>query len=203
MQSRFSPSWPSMAGSGPPAASPALTSSLRSPGSSSPRRCVRELEATDRIALPAFYGRRVKRLLPALAVVIVFVAVVGSLATPVAATHVAGMTGFFASFFAANAYLYWLPIGLLQPDHPARSAVAHVDAGRGGAVLSRLPGPALRRLVVRDAPWRTGPPVGRHRDRRRLRRIPVARATAPHSFQASALPTTRRRPAPGSSPPGR
>ncbi len=72
---------------------------------------VRELEATDRIALPAFYGRRVKRLLPALAVVILFVAVAGSLATPVAATHVAGMTGFFASFFAANAYLYWLPSG--------------------------------------------------------------------------------------------
>jgi peptidoglycan/LPS O-acetylase OafA/YrhL len=75
---------------------------------------VRELERTGFINLAAFYRRRVKRLLPALAVVIVFVALVGSLATPAVATHMAGMTGVFASFFAANAYLYSLPTGYFR-----------------------------------------------------------------------------------------
>jgi len=72
---------------------------------------VHELERTGRISLRGFYLRRVKRLLPALAVVVSFVAVIGTLATPAAATRISAMTGLFASFFAANIYLNGLSTG--------------------------------------------------------------------------------------------
>ena len=72
---------------------------------------VRELERTRRIDVPAFYLRRIKRLLPALAALIVVVELVGLLAAPAAATHLSGMTGVFASFFGANLYLGSLSFG--------------------------------------------------------------------------------------------
>ena len=70
-----------------------------------------EFERTGRISLPRFYLRRVKRLLPALAAVVAFVALAGSLATPAAAIRITGLTGVFASVFAANLYLGSLPNG--------------------------------------------------------------------------------------------
>src|SRR5581483_1486524 len=72
---------------------------------------VAELERTGGISLPRFYLRRTRRLLPALAVLVVFVALVGTLADPAAATHVSALTGVFASFFAANFYLDSLSTG--------------------------------------------------------------------------------------------
>jgi peptidoglycan/LPS O-acetylase OafA/YrhL len=72
---------------------------------------VRELERDGRIDLPRFYARRVKRLLPALAAMLTFVALAGILLDPVAATRVAALTGVFASFFTANLYLWKLPTG--------------------------------------------------------------------------------------------
>src|SRR5439155_9400607 len=49
---------------------------------------VRELEISGTLSLTAFYGRRVKRLLPGLAVMLAFVAIVGVLLTPEAAIHI-------------------------------------------------------------------------------------------------------------------
>src|SRR5262249_53578224 len=49
---------------------------------------VRELHETGTVSLSGFYARRVKRLLPGLAVMLAFVAVVGVFLTPVAATYI-------------------------------------------------------------------------------------------------------------------
>ena len=72
---------------------------------------VRELAGTGRLRLGAFYARRVRRLLPALTVVLVFVAAVGVLGSPIAAQKTAGLTGIAASLFSANFYLYHLGSG--------------------------------------------------------------------------------------------
>jgi peptidoglycan/LPS O-acetylase OafA/YrhL len=71
----------------------------------------REWERTGTLNLPAFYVRRVKRLLPGLATVLGFVAVAGVLLTPVAATHMTAVTGVAAGIFGANMYLGSLPNG--------------------------------------------------------------------------------------------
>jgi peptidoglycan/LPS O-acetylase OafA/YrhL len=71
----------------------------------------REWARHGRIDLPHFYVRRIKRLLPALAVMLVTVAVVGVLATPVSAQRIGALTGEFAALFAANGYIYRLPTG--------------------------------------------------------------------------------------------
>jgi peptidoglycan/LPS O-acetylase OafA/YrhL len=77
---------------------------------------LRELEATGRISLPRFYARRVKRLLPALALMVVGVAALGTLASPVATQHVGALTGVFASFFSANVYLYRVATDYFSPS---------------------------------------------------------------------------------------
>lgn len=76
---------------------------------------IRELERGDRLDVSAFYRRRVKRLLPALAVMLTIVALAGMLLAPVAAVHMSGVTAIAASFFAANWYLYSLPTGYFDP----------------------------------------------------------------------------------------
>jgi peptidoglycan/LPS O-acetylase OafA/YrhL len=72
---------------------------------------VRELADTGRLRLGAFYARRVRRLLPALTLVLVFVAAVGVLGSPIAAQKTAGLTGIAAALFSANFYLYHLGSG--------------------------------------------------------------------------------------------
>jgi len=72
---------------------------------------VRELSETGRIRLGHFYARRVRRLFPALTVMLVFVALVGTLGSPIAAQETAGMTGIAATLFSANYYLYHLGSG--------------------------------------------------------------------------------------------
>jgi len=72
---------------------------------------VRELETTGGLRLSGFYARRVRRLLPALAVMLVAVALLGTLASPVASQQIGGLTGLWASLFAANVYLYHLGTG--------------------------------------------------------------------------------------------
>jgi peptidoglycan/LPS O-acetylase OafA/YrhL len=72
---------------------------------------VRELARTGRISLAGFYVRRIKRLLPALCVMLVTVAVLGVLLAPVAAVGTGSGTGRWAALFAANAYLYRLSGG--------------------------------------------------------------------------------------------
>ncbi len=72
---------------------------------------LRELSSDGRIRLLRFYGRRVRRLLPALAVMLTVVAVLGTLASPLAAQRTGALTGIAASFFGANVYLAQLPTG--------------------------------------------------------------------------------------------
>jgi peptidoglycan/LPS O-acetylase OafA/YrhL len=72
---------------------------------------LRELSTGGGADLPRFYARRVKRLFPALAAMLIFVAVAGVLLIPVGSGHVTAVTGIFASLFTANFYLYALPTG--------------------------------------------------------------------------------------------
>jgi peptidoglycan/LPS O-acetylase OafA/YrhL len=72
---------------------------------------LRELTSAGRIDLPRFYARRVRRLLPALALMVTVVAVLGSLASPLATQRTGALTGIASSVFAANVYLYQLPTG--------------------------------------------------------------------------------------------
>jgi peptidoglycan/LPS O-acetylase OafA/YrhL len=70
-----------------------------------------ELSASGRIDFGRFYARRVRRLLPALALMIVVVTAVGVLAIPAASQQTAGMTGGAAALFVANFQLASLDTG--------------------------------------------------------------------------------------------
>ena len=72
---------------------------------------LRELTSAGRIDLPRFYARRVRRLLPALALLVTVVAALGTLAAPLASQRTGALTGIAAAVFAANVYLYQLPTG--------------------------------------------------------------------------------------------
>jgi peptidoglycan/LPS O-acetylase OafA/YrhL len=72
---------------------------------------LRELTGTGRIGLRGFYVRRIRRLLPALALMLTVVALAGMLASPLSAQRTGAFTGVAASLFAANAYLLQLPTG--------------------------------------------------------------------------------------------
>jgi peptidoglycan/LPS O-acetylase OafA/YrhL len=72
---------------------------------------VAELDRTNRLDLPRFYARRVKRLLPALALMLAVVAVLGILATPAVAQRTAALSGVSAALFSANIYLFRLGTG--------------------------------------------------------------------------------------------
>jgi peptidoglycan/LPS O-acetylase OafA/YrhL len=75
-----------------------------------------ELEQTDRIDLYRFYGRRVRRLLPALGLMVTIVALVGVFLAPVAGVHAGGITGILASLFSANIYLFRNGAGYFASD---------------------------------------------------------------------------------------
>lgn len=66
----------------------------------------RELVSTGSLSLPRFYARRIRRLLPALALVVSVVSLIGVLASPIAGQRVGAGTGLAASFFVANFYAY-------------------------------------------------------------------------------------------------
>jgi peptidoglycan/LPS O-acetylase OafA/YrhL len=70
-----------------------------------------ELVSTGGISLTAFYTRRVKRLLPALATMISVVALLATFANPIGSQRSTALTGIWASGFAANAFLYRLAAG--------------------------------------------------------------------------------------------
>jgi peptidoglycan/LPS O-acetylase OafA/YrhL len=67
-----------------------------------------ELTAADSIGLPRFYARRIRRLLPALAVMLTVVALLATIASPAQTQRVGALTGAAASLFAANAYVFSL-----------------------------------------------------------------------------------------------
>ncbi len=64
-----------------------------------------ELQTTGSIDLLRFYGRRAKRLLPALAVMVGGVALLATLAAPAASQWATGRTGIAAALFGANVEL--------------------------------------------------------------------------------------------------
>ncbi len=72
---------------------------------------LRELEPGGRIDFGRFYTRRARRLLPALALMVTVVAVLGTLASPAVTQRIGAVTGIFASLFSANIYLGRLPSG--------------------------------------------------------------------------------------------
>ncbi|MGD0167508.1 MAG: acyltransferase family protein [Gaiellaceae bacterium] len=77
---------------------------------------LRELDSTGQLSVMGFYTRRVKRLLPAPAVMITFVALAGILAAPATVEHMAALTGITSSLFTANFYLAFLTNGYFDPS---------------------------------------------------------------------------------------
>lgn len=77
---------------------------------------LRELDTTGRVRLSRFYSRRVKRLGPALALVIAIVALLGIVASPVETQRLGATTGLFAALFSANAFLITVPAGYFDPS---------------------------------------------------------------------------------------
>ncbi len=76
---------------------------------------LKELTSVGRINMRRFYARRVKRLGPALAVMVATIAVLGTIMGPVATQQVGAKTGMFASLFSANAYLFKVHTGYFDP----------------------------------------------------------------------------------------
>ena len=68
-----------------------------------------ELRRTGKVRLLAFYARRARRLLPALALMITVVSLLGVLVTPLQIQRMEAKTGVAASLFVANLQLYHLP----------------------------------------------------------------------------------------------
>ena len=65
---------------------------------------------------PAFYVRRIKRLLPALALMLVVVLSLSPLLGPIVTGRTTALTGAAASVFAANGYLVTLGTGYFDAD---------------------------------------------------------------------------------------
>jgi peptidoglycan/LPS O-acetylase OafA/YrhL len=76
----------------------------------------RELARTGRLGLRRFYQRRIRRLWPALAVMLVMVVLAGLPLDPAGVGPSADLTGVAASLFAANFYLYSLLTGYFGAD---------------------------------------------------------------------------------------
>jgi peptidoglycan/LPS O-acetylase OafA/YrhL len=75
-----------------------------------------ELEQTNSVDFGRFYGRRVRRLLPALGMMVTIVALSGVLLAPVASHRADGITGILAALFSANAYLIHNGVGYFASD---------------------------------------------------------------------------------------
>jgi peptidoglycan/LPS O-acetylase OafA/YrhL len=79
------------------------------------RSLLPELGERRGIAFSSFYARRVRRLLPALALMLVAVAAVGTFAAPIDGQRTGALTGLWASFFAANLFLFRVGTGYFDP----------------------------------------------------------------------------------------
>ena len=110
-----------------------------------------ELQGTDTLRLARFYARRIRRLVPALALLIVVVALVGILAAPVGIQNVAAKTGASASVFLGNFYLYFVPKGYFAAGSDLNPFLHTWSLVGRGAVLPRVPAGAARRVEGRPA----------------------------------------------------
>jgi peptidoglycan/LPS O-acetylase OafA/YrhL len=72
---------------------------------------LRRLTRTDSVGLVAFYARRVKRILPALAVMVTLVVTLGIYFAPVGALHITSLTAMAAAVFGSKWYAAYLPDG--------------------------------------------------------------------------------------------
>jgi peptidoglycan/LPS O-acetylase OafA/YrhL len=72
---------------------------------------LRQLTHADSVGLAAFYTRRVKRILPALAVMVTLVVTLGIYFAPIGALHITSLTAVAAAVFGANWYEAYLPDG--------------------------------------------------------------------------------------------
>ncbi len=76
----------------------------------------RELELPKRGLLLAFYSRRIRRLLPALSLMLVVAVAAGVLLSPVAIGRTGSATGIWASLFSSNLYLVGQGTGYFDPS---------------------------------------------------------------------------------------
>jgi peptidoglycan/LPS O-acetylase OafA/YrhL len=75
-----------------------------------------EVETTGTLRLRLFYARRVRRLLPALALMLIVVAIVVPLIfTPLGVLEQTSITGAAAAFFSANAVIWYTSFGYFDP----------------------------------------------------------------------------------------
>ena len=79
---------------------------------------VREIESTGRLSLPAFYARRMRRLLPAAVTVIVATLVVARLWGPVLQLRQTAVDGVWTSFYAINVRLAAQGVDYQQANGP-------------------------------------------------------------------------------------
>jgi peptidoglycan/LPS O-acetylase OafA/YrhL len=77
---------------------------------------LRELDSSGKLSFGAFYTRRVRRILPAAALIIVFVSLVSLLAISPVVQHTTARTGMSAAVFVANITLYRAPNGYFDPS---------------------------------------------------------------------------------------
>jgi peptidoglycan/LPS O-acetylase OafA/YrhL len=112
---------------------------------------VRELEKTGTVSLSRFYSRRAKRLLPLTVVVLAFVVALSWLLfDPVRMDEVS--LGVIASgLYFMNWLLAFRATDYFAAGLEASPGPALLDAGRRGAVLPGLAGPAVGRCVVEPA----------------------------------------------------
>ncbi|MGZ6951808.1 MAG: acyltransferase family protein [Acidimicrobiia bacterium] len=75
-----------------------------------------EIARSGRVSFAAFYARRVRRILPALAMVVTVVAIASLGGISPAEQPAAARTGVAASFSVANLYLYGSPAGYFDPS---------------------------------------------------------------------------------------
>lgn len=70
-----------------------------------------ELISTDRLSFRAFYARRFRRILPALALMLIVVVLVAPLLAPIGAADVTNATAAASALFSANFYLFAHDVG--------------------------------------------------------------------------------------------
>ena len=118
--------------------SSASTSSSSSRVISSPRLLLQELETTSTIGLLNFYARRIRRLLPASALMLLLTLAVGAVVLAPQELEFAARAARATAVYLGNVFFAQQARDYFRRRCPDESAPAHVVARRGGTVLSVL-----------------------------------------------------------------